>query len=28
MAEGSLLAGLKHSFVLTVIGYGVFLLLM
>jgi len=28
MAEGSLFAGLKHSFILTIIGYGVFLVFM
>jgi archaeal flagellar protein FlaJ len=28
MAEGNLLAGIKHSFILTVIGYGAFILLM
>jgi flagellar protein FlaJ len=28
MAEGSLLAGLKHSFILIIIGYGAFLLFM
>jgi archaeal flagellar protein FlaJ len=28
MAEGNILAGVKHSFILTVLGYGAFLLLM